>query len=435
MDIIKIVENTIKTHSLICESDRVLVALSGGSDSALLLRVLCILSKKLGFTVAAAHVNHKLRKTADRDEEFSKNLCTELGVEYYVKRADVKALAKAAKMGEEQYARELRYDFFASCGYDKIATAHNKNDVAETLLFNFMRGSSTKGLSGIPYKRGNIIRPILDLKKSEILEYSHKMGYTYVTDETNLEPVYSRNKIRLNMIPLIEEEFNPAFVDVVTANAKHIKEDSDFLDSLAKKAYKGEVTYDMLKELEKPVFSRVCQLYYKEKANSEENLSSVYLDKIIELVEKNSSGKTLHLPSGMQAIMEYGRLLISKRAEKLSFEYDIIPNQVLKIPEIGKNILITKTDEKGDFNLLDTTGLKIRSRKSGDVFFPTGMHGRKKLSDYFTDKKIPASKRDNIPLLIKDGEIVSVVGLRQDRRFSKGGTAYKIEIMEDNNAD
>lgn len=432
MDILRIVENTINSHSLIADGDRVLVALSGGADSALLLRVLCALGSRYNFTVAAAHINHQLRDTADRDEEFSKKLAKELGAEFYSKKIDVKALSKECGMGEEQYAREARYEFFASLGYDKIATAHNKNDVAETLLFNFMRGATTKGLSGIPYKRGNIIRPLLDLKKSEILEYSEKMGYSYVTDETNLEPVYSRNKIRLNLIPLIEREFNKSFVDVVTQNAKVMKEDSDYLDGVAFEIYKkGDLSYATLSHLEKPILGRICQLCYKEASQTGDNLSSVYIDKLITLINNNKTGSRISLPNKMIAQMEYGQLKIRKNTKKTSFKYDILPDVVLNIPEIGKNILIKETKGKGDFYLTDTDNLCIRSRETGDIFFPSGMTGRKKLSDFYTDKKIPATWRDKIPLLEKDGDIISVIGYRNDRRFQKGEKAYKIEITEE----
>ena len=435
MDISKIVENTIIAHSLIKKGDRVLVALSGGADSALLFRILCSLRDKYGFTVGAAHINHQLRVSADRDEEFARELAKELGAEFYVKKADVKKLAEEAKMGEEQFARELRYEFFASLGYDKIATAHNKNDVAETVMFNFMRGAGVKGLSGIAYQRDNIIRPLLDVKKADVLEYSRAMGYSFVTDETNAQAIYSRNKIRLELIPEIEEKFNPSFVDVVAENAKNIKADSDFLDEMAREAYKGQVTYDMQATLKTPIFSRICNMYYKEVTGTDYNLSGLYLDKIAELVKKNKTGSRIHLPLNIEAKMEYGRLIMAKKAEKIEFCYKIIPGVVLEIPEIGKNILIEAVQGKGDFYLDDENDLFVRNRRKGDWFCPVGMSGRKKLSDYLTDKKIPANMRDSIPLLYKGADMVSVIGYRQDRRFKDGGTAYKIKVTEDYNAD
>ena len=434
MDLLKIIEDTIDTHSMIDAGDRVLVALSGGADSAFLLRMLCGLREKYAITIGAAHVNHMLRDEADRDEEFARKLAEELGVEFHLKKVDIRALSHDAKMGEEQYARDVRYNFFSSLGYDKIATAHNRNDVAETLLFNFMRGASAKGLSGIPYKRDNIIRPILDIKKQDILNYLQDNGYHHVEDKTNHQAVYSRNKIRLCMIPAIERDFNSNFVDVVTQNAKLIREDNLFLEGLAEDAYCGEVTVSMQNSLAKPIFSRICQIHYKKCTGAADNLSGIYLDKVMELVAKNKTGKKLDLPSNTEARMEYGRLIFEKKTEKTDFEYAIEPGVVLKIPEIGKTILIKKTDGKGDLYLTDFEGLTVRRRRSGDVFYPSGMTGKKKLSDFFTDKKIPAGERDRIPILCKGEDIVSVAGYRQDRRFMSGEIACRIEV-EEYNAD
>lgn len=434
MDLLKTIENTIDAHSMLSKGDRVLVALSGGADSAFLLRMLCKVREKYGISIGAAHVNHMLRDEADRDEEFSRRLCKDLGVEFHLKKVDIRRLSKDAKMGEEQYARDVRYSFFAELGYDKIATAHNKNDVAETLLFNFMRGASLKGLSGIPYKRDNIIRPILDIKKEDILKFSIDNGFKFVEDKTNFQAVYSRNKIRLELIPEIQREFNSNFVDVVTQNAKLIREDNSFLESMAEDAYQGEVTTDMMEKLAKPIFSRVCQLHYKKCTGAEDNLSSLYLDKISQLVKKNKTGKKLDLPLNTQARMEYGKLIFEKKTEQKSFEYAIEQGVVLKIPEIGKNILIKKTDGKGDLYLTDFEGLTVRTRRKGDIFYPSGMNGKKKLSDFFTDKKIPVSQRDQIPILCKGEDIVSVVGYRQDKRFMSGEIACKIEV-EEYNAD
>jgi len=223
-------------------------------------------------------------------------------------------------------------------------------------------------------------------------------------------------------------------VDVVTQNAKLIKEDNLFLESLANDAYKGEVTFDMKKELAMPVFSRVCQLHYKRSTGVADNLPGMYISKIMELVEKNKTGKCLDLPGSVLAKMEYGRLIIRKKGDKESFEYAIEPGGVLKIPQIGKNILIKKTDGKGDFYLTDLDNLTVRQRRNGDFFYPSGMNGRKNLSDFFTDKKISGSVRDSVPILCKGEDIVMVVGYRTDKRFLSGKIACKIEV-EEYNAD
>lgn len=436
MNILKIAADTIKEHRLIEKNDRILIGLSGGADSTALLHILCAVKDEYNLTLACAHINHGLRKTADRDMLFCKDLCEGLGIEFFCLTADIKGGAEKAGMSEELYARNVRYNYFNSLGFDKIATAHNKNDAAETLLFHFMRGSSVKGLSGIPYRRGNIIRPLLDIKKEDIIAFCKENGYDFVTDETNFEAVYSRNKIRLNLIPEIEKEFNPNFVDVVTRNARLFAEDSDFLESLAKERYSGEIETEKFNTENPAIQRRLLQLHWRSSAQTAENLPLVYADAILELAEKNRTGSKIDLPGGFEAKIQYGRLIIQKKTEKIRFEYKIYPEKILNIAETGKNVLIRKVSGKGDFYLENTEGLTIRNRRTGDVFYPSGMTGRKKLSDFFTDKKIPTEKRDEIPILLKDGAIVSVGGIRSDRRFcDSSNIAYKIEIKEADNAE
>ncbi len=436
MDILKIAEKTLKKHNMLNTGDRVLVGLSGGADSTALLYVLLSLKDKYDLEIACAHINHQLRKTADRDMMFCKALCERLGIQFFSLTKDIKAGAEELGIGEELFARNVRYEFFESLGYDKIATAHNKNDVAETLLFNFMRGASTSGLSGIPYVRGNIIRPLLDVKKADIIDFCEKNGYDFVTDETNLEAIYSRNKVRLELIPKIESDFNPAFVDVVTKNATLIGEDAEFLDSLAKEKFSGEVKISYLNEMPMPIKKRVLQLFWKERTNMAQNLGADYIDDILELCRKNRTGKSIDLPGGFCARAEYGKLEINKKTDKIEFSYEIYPDEVLKIPEIGKTLVVRKTDKKPDFYLDENDLLTVRSKKAGDIFYPTKMDGKKKLSDFFTDKKIPDKMRSQIPITLSKGKIIAVGNMRFSKEFQDSSkTGYKIEIEEIVNAD
>lgn len=431
MDILKIAEKTVKAHNMLSNGDRVLVGLSGGADSTALLYVLLSLKEKYNLEIACAHINHQLRDTADRDMNFCKELCEKLGVAFFSHTQDIKEGARNAGMSEELFARNVRYDFFDSLGYDKIATAHNKNDVAETLLFNFMRGASTAGLSGIPYVRGNIIRPMLDIKKADIIEFCKENGYNFVTDETNLEAIYSRNKVRLELIPKIEKDFNPAFVDVVTKNATLIGEDAEFLDNLANQQYSGEIKISHLDDMPLAIKRRVLELFWKERTGLCQNLGADYIEDILELCRKNQTGKSIDLPGGFSAKAEYGKLEITKKTEKTEFFYQIYPGEVLNIPEIGKTLLVRKTDKKPDFYLDEKTLLTVRSKKTGDIFYPTKMNGKKKLSDFFTDKKIPNEKRNEIPIILAEEKIVAVGDMRFSKEFQDSRrTGYKIEIKE-----
>jgi tRNA(Ile)-lysidine synthase len=213
--------NTIEQHNMIQANDRVIVGVSGGADSVALLRALRAVQSNYNLTLIVCHVNHKIRPgAAERDQKFVEELCRELGVECHVKEAHVETLAKEWNMSDEEAGRKVRYDFFNETAgvYGKIATAHNKNDNAETVMMRFMRGTGLHGLTGIPYQRDNIIRPILDISRDEIEEYLEEIGQTHITDETNLQPIYTRNKIRLNLIPEIQREFNPNFVETLTNN-------------------------------------------------------------------------------------------------------------------------------------------------------------------------------------------------------------------------
>lgn len=435
MKLLNTLLNTVEAHNLINEGDSVLVALSGGSDSVFLLHMLCDISEKYGISITAAHVNHKLRDTADRDMHFCQKLCDELNIPLKILTCDIRKEAKEHAMSEELYARKVRYSFFESLNFDKIATAHNKNDNAETLLFNFMRGTATCGLCGIPYMRGNIIRPLLDMKKSEILEYCEKNGYEFVTDETNFSEVYTRNKIRLSLIPHIEQNFNENFVNTVTANSALISDDEDFLEKEAKKLYKCEVLSEYSKTMHPAMLSRLIQHYYKDKTGSRQNLSAGFIKSIISLLEKDKTGSKADLPSGFYAYISYGKLFIEKKCDIPSFEYAITPDKPIFIPEIEKSVIL-KENKNGKIFLFDTSGLTVRNKRDGDIFYPIGMSGKKRLSDYFTDKKIPQKLRHQIPLLTKNNDIVSIIGYRNDRRFTdKRGIPYSIYVKEAENAE
>lgn len=431
MKLLSTLKDTIKTHKLISRGDSVLVALSGGSDSVALLHLLLSISGELGFSVGAAHVNHSLRDTADRDMNFCKKLCRELDVPLEVLTVDIREGAKASCMGEELYARCVRYDFFESLGYDKIATAHNKNDNAETMLFNFMRGSSLGGLCGIPYMRGKIIRPLLDIKKSEINEFCEQNSFEFMTDETNFLEIYTRNKIRLSLIPQIENDFNENFVSTVTSNSRLLSYDEEFLEAETKKIYRGEILSGFAKTVHPAILFRLIQLYYKEKTATFKNLPQVFILGIASLLKKDKTGSKIDLPNGFEAYISYGKLIIDKKSELPDFEYEIKPCEPIFIPEIQKVIVLSK-DSGGKLYLDNTDNIKIRNKRKGDIFYPVGMSGKKRLSDYFTDKKIPQKMRAAIPLLTKDGEIVSVIGYRNDRRFTSvsGADAYSITVKE-----
>ncbi|MBQ3038349.1 MAG: tRNA lysidine(34) synthetase TilS [Clostridia bacterium] len=446
MNVIETVKRDIIKNRLIDYGDRVLVALSGGSDSVALLHMLYSISEELGFKICAAHVNHMIRSEAVSDEEFVKKLCKKLDIECFVKKADVLGYAKEYSMSTELAGREIRYSFFEELkekySINKIATAHNKNDSAESILLHLIRGCGVGGLSGIPRVRnGYIIRPILSLTKNEIENYCKENKLEYVVDKTNFETDYARNKVRLELIPLIERELNSGFIHTVTANSVLFSETEEYIEKLSESAYENVVrdcvaNADLLMKNDRIISRRVIQKMYKEFSKSDEKLPHKFTDAVIDLIEGGKKSKTVNLPMKISAKYEHNKLFFEKTEKKVcEFDYLIEENRELYIKECNCSFLLRRETEKGKntynkifFYIEDDSLLHIRNRRKGDSLKPVGMDGTKKLSDLFCDMKIPSEQRDKIPLLVHGNDIIWVMGKRTDRRFQEGKNLYSITV-------
>ena len=334
--------------------------------------------------------------------------------------------------------RKERYAFFEELknehGFTKIATAHHRDDNAETILMHFIRGSGTRGLSGIEYMRGELIRPLLELSKSEILKVCEDENWEYMTDKTNFISDYRRNKVRLELIPVIEE-YNPGFSDVITSNGILFSEDDDFINSYARDIYNKNIKNNgiektLIDDLPKAVSRRIIQLMYKNVAEIEQNLSQKYVSALLEL---SGNGKELSLPGGLIARLSNGVISISLKepeTEKFSVKFEV--GEWVYIPQKGKSWLVRKAtaEDKKVFCLPEDAVLEVRSRRDGDIFFPIGMTGKKTLSNFFTDKKIPRTERDKIPVLTANGEVVCIDGVHFDRRFYNLDTNFNRYCLE-----
>ena len=256
---------TVEKYNMLSYGDKIVIGLSGGADSSALFHFLVSLREKYGLTIIACHVNHMLRGAeADRDESFVRSLCESEGVEFKLLRVDVAAIAQRNKESTEKCGRDIRYAFFdeiaSSCG-GKIATAHTASDNAETVLFNMTRGCGIKGLCGIPPVRDNIIRPLIEVTRSEIEEYCNRNGLKYVDDSTNFTREYTRNKLRLDVVKVLKE-INPSFEATVSAMSDRMRIQAEHLDSIARsimndaytdKGYKANLLYSA----DEAVFSEV----------------------------------------------------------------------------------------------------------------------------------------------------------------------------------
>lgn len=409
----------IEENNLVSENDKIIIAISGGPDSVALFHILNGIKEIYNLTFVFAHINHMLRaEKSDNDEQFVIQMGEKYGVETKIKRVDLAQYSKKNKVGLEEAGREVRYSFFrevmSETESNKVATAHNADDNVETFLFRMMRGTSVDGLKGIPVKRDIYVRPLLNTSKAEIFHYLSVSKLLYRIDESNLESVYTRNKIRLELIPYIEKNFNPSFKEKILSLIEDI-------NSLKANEKKSEIIIGnkiILKEyMEMTPFER------KKCLNEYLNINSVENNrKIIEQIDKMvfSEGCKYICVSGNKIVYKgYNEIYISeKKMKKQNFERVVVGNKIVFNDKyiIGAEYTDVIINDPRyyyvDADKIDTDNIIARVRKDGDRFIPTGMKGSKKLKDYFCDIKIDRNIRDEIPIIENNETIIWICGIR-----------------------
>lgn len=364
--------DTAKKYSMIKAGDEVIAALSGGADSVCLLLALHELSDILDIKVSALHVNHCLRgEESDRDEQFCRDLCERLSIPFICGRFNVKEEAEKLKISTELAARDIRYRFFAEQSEGKkIATAHNANDNAETVIFNLTRGTGTKGIAGIPPVRDNIIRPLISVTREQIENYLKEKGQDYVTDSSNLTDDYTRNIIRHNVIPVLKQ-INSSLFRTIAADSDNFRTDNSFIESETEKAYRNcSVDISSLKgiRLLHPAVRRRCISRLLSENNIEVNSRRI-LD--IEAITENN-GK-INLSGNIYAVSENDVLKITEiKPLPVSDEPVCFPLEYGKNSFRDKTVTVTLKTNNGNYsrNAVDADKLKgipvIRSRMPGD---------------------------------------------------------------------
>lgn len=300
--------NTIKRYEQIKSGDTIVVGVSGGPDSICLLNVLKNLQNELKINIVVAHINHMIRKEADSETEFVQDFCKQRDIKCFVKKADVLQIAKEKKLGTEEVGRKIRYNFFEEVknlvGGNKIATAHNANDNAETVLMNFLRGSGSTGLKGIePIRDNKLIRPIIECTRQEIEQYCNEKGLNPKYDKTNQENIYTRNKIRNMLIPYIQENFNPNIIETINRMSNLIATDEMYFKSIVKQSYKEtfisrtekEIILDLKKfnVLEKVIKSRLIIYTINELLGTTNGIEKIHIEDVIKLCKNNIGNKYL----------------------------------------------------------------------------------------------------------------------------------------------
>ncbi len=433
------VESFIVKNKLISKGDKILVALSGGPDSVALLHILEKLRSKYSLKLGACHVNHLLRgENAFLDENFAKKLCSDLAIDFYLHREDIKAYSEKHNIGEEESGRRVRYNFFEEVlekeGYNKIALGHNLDDNIETFLFRLMRGTSLEGLNSIPLTRENIIRPIMNQKKKDILAYLHKNNYDYTIDHSNFEKNYTRNKIRLDLIPYIEKEFNPAFADKITELIEEIKETNIyFQEKLEVYMENDKISLEKILTLEKFLRKKLVNMLLRK---YQVEVSREKLENIDELLT-SLGPKEINIGKGYVFIKGYKYIKVEKKNKKTGAKGKIaleINGKMMYNGYVIESRLLEKIPSKKqgfyfDYDKLDKN-IYIRTRKDGDKFTPFGMNNKKKLKNFFIDSKVDKNKREMIPLILTGEEILLVGNLRGSNLFRVDRETKKVLLLK-----
>jgi tRNA(Ile)-lysidine synthase len=447
------VKETIRKYSLLNPGDRVLVAVSGGPDSVCLLSVLHGLAKDLDLTLHIAHLDHMFRGKESADEAlFVSELAKKSGIPATIGKVDVPAYCLERGLSPQEGAREVRYDFLQrtaeTAGASLIATGHTANDQAETFLMRLIRGAGASGLSAIPPARENIIRPLIEATRDEVMKYLSEKDLAFVTDPSNTKPVYTRNRIRMEVLPVLQR-FNPRIVATLAAEAGQLREEDEAVEGycttlsdsiLVQKENAVFVKRNEFNTLP-PAFRRRLLKMASDRAGMESSgLSRIQIDEAIAFMAVAQTGRTMDMPPGLIIGREYDRFVISAKSGTKDFSHVIMILGVTAIPELRMEIETLVADqipeEREDINYIwqaqfdyDKIGpiLTFRNRHPGDWFCPTGMGGRhKKIQDYFVDEKVPRRKRDLVPLLCSGEDILWVVGMRTDERFLAGAVTKKV---------
>ena len=422
----------VKKWHMLQKEDSVIAGISGGADSVCLLFMLLKLQKELGFALMAVHVNHGIRGAeAERDEAYVKRLCRQWNVRLKVYRENVPAYAKEHGMTEEEAGRDIRRTCFCKVlkewGGTKIALAHHENDNVETLLWNLCRGTGIRGLGGIAPVNDVWIRPLLCVKRREIESYLKKRGISYCTDTTNADRRYMRNRIRMDVIPYLEDCVNTESVSHMGKTMERMYELEQYiLEEVGQ--YKESCTgwkngRRIIRQTEytkipKALRDNVLHEILCETAGRRKDIEEVHVQMLRDLFTKQV-GKRIDLPYGVTAIRTYEGVRFEKNIPEASYAGD--ENELFSIRvfdrEPGNVTFPEKIYTKWfDYDIIKNT-VKIRHRIAGDSIVINRYGGRKKLKQYFTDQKVPQEVRDKIWIAADGDEVLWIVGYRQSQKY------------------
>lgn len=462
--LIQQVKQTIKEWKMLSGGQTVVAAVSGGADSVVMLHLLLELAEEFGLRIIVAHMDHGLRgEESRRDHGFVKELARSLGLEFVSKRLK-KGELKGLGGSPQEAARVKRYAFLSDAALkykaQRVALGHTSDDQAETVIMRLLKGSSLSGLSGIPPVRGIFVRPLIQTSRASVEEHAREQGIAFVTDSTNLTVKYLRNRVRLELIPMLAKEYNPSIKETLARTALVLSNDDDFIEKAAIKAFgaalieqrAGMVVFDRgkLKRMHRALSARVF-LASVHSLGVEGELGSLHVDAFFGIMNGRRPNASISLPGGAGARREYGRMIVEANLPVKLPADALISGLPLALPGLtriqGIGLIEAKlvkppkkfTTGRGtawfDYDALRECGpVTVRQARPGDRMVPFGMEGHRKLKDIFIDSKMPLIERKRTPVVSVGKEVLWLAGLRQSSRFSVGAQtrrALRLDFLKE----
>ena len=435
------VKEWIAQHKILANGDKILVACSGGPDSLALLHIFSRLCLDYNITIFAAHVDHMFRGSESAQEaNFVVDFCRERGIVCYHTAIDVPKIIRESHLSGQDASRVLRYQYLRKIAQElggaKIATGHHRDDQAETVLINLLRGAGSVGIGGIQPINGELIRPLLSVTRAEIMEYCKENQLEPRFDSSNFKTTYLRNRIRIHLLPELEKQYNPGIKDALCRTATIVGDEHEFIKNTAQEWWPKVATEKdqhlfidakKMKVVHIAVQREIFRMAIEKKQGYLKGISFHHVETLVELLATGRVGSNIQLPNGLLACKSYDGLYLGMGDVTLrpSIDYEgqvvVVPGTTL-IPELGIMLVSELLDEKkqnseASYGIFDwaalTQPLLVRTRRAGDKFQPIGFHGTKKLKDFFIDEKIPREERDYLPIIFDRHHMIWVGGYRQ----------------------
>ena len=470
--LLRIVEQTVRTYGMLNPGDSVLVGVSGGPDSVALFHLLLTFVPRFSLKLRVAHLNHCLRQDdSDKDAEFVASLADRFDIPFYMHKADVRDYQLENKLSLEEAARRVRYTFLNKAAEknrcNKIALGHHFDDNAELVLMNLFRGSGPLGMSGIPpVRNGKIIRPLIQSTRSEIIVFLDQNGIRYISDVSNRDKRFLRNRIRHDLIPLLKTSYNPKISQSLNRLASIISAEEEWIEDLIHPLFEKaaidiqdaqiSLSVSFLNQIHMAAKRRIIRRAISKIKGNVKRIELTHIDSAIDLVESGPVYRSIDLPDRIRIRRKADVLLISRekntlrnvdapygRVEMFAFEYQIEKPESLFIKEIGAHMTFTEMSIENLSHLCESgqhTGffdrdelsfpLVLRNFRQGDRFTPLGMTGTQKIKKFFINEKVPRKERLRCPILLCREKIIWVAGYRIDESVKVKPTTKNVLCVE-----